>query len=151
VKVRFSLVQDEDGWPPVSSEGVWAEPLGGDHYRIDNTPWFTRNLSVDDVVEAVAGDDGLLWATRRVSHGGRLTVRVIPLRDGPLQDLQAVLDAFEDLDVTGEGAAPAYRIVALDISPDADLAAVKARLRRGEADGSWAYEEGGISDAWRSL
>src|SRR4029077_13431760 len=97
VKVRFSL-QRVDGWPPVESEGVWAEPLGGDLYRVDNTPWFIPNLGADDVVKALAGSDGVLWAIERERWAGRLTIRVIPSRSGPLQgDRQAVLDAFSPL------------------------------------------------------
>jgi hypothetical protein len=85
-RVRFRLEQDEDGWPPAESEGLWAVPLGGNAYRIDNTPWFARNVAA----------------------------------------------------------------VALTIPPDADLAGIKRILRQGEADGSWAYEEGCISGEWAS-
>jgi len=152
VKVRFSLEQDEDGWPPATSEGVWAEPLGGDRYRISNTPWWVRGLSYDDVVEARADSDGILWATRKITFSGRLTVRVIPLREGPLAGSErAVLDAFTDLGVGGEIAGHGYRIVALDIPPDADFRAIVARLRAGQADGSWAYEEACVTDEWLAL
>ena len=50
VKVRFKLDVDHDGWPPAESEGLWAEPLGDDTFRVDNTPWFVRNLASGDVV-----------------------------------------------------------------------------------------------------
>ena len=150
VKVRFSL-QRVDGWPPVESEGVWAEPLGDDLYRVDNTPWFVRNLASNDVVKALAGSDGVLWAVEREQWSGRLTIRVIPSRTGPLQgDRQAVLDAFRPLGITGEGMGQ-YNIVALDIPPEADLRAAKDLLRTGEADGRWDYEEGCVTETWASL
>ena len=148
VKVRFKVQRDDEGWPPVESEGLWAEPLGDDRYRVDNTPWFARNLAADDVVIAHAGSDGVLWATERAEWSGRLTIRVIPFRKGPLNgDRQAVLDAFEPLRVSGEGIEQ-YSIVALDVPSDADLASVKRLLREGEADGRWDYEESCVSDAW---
>jgi hypothetical protein len=135
VRVRFNLPPDEGGWPPVSSEGLWALPLGGDRYRLDNAPWFARGLAADDVVEALAGPDGVLWATRRTAWGGRMTVRVVPRRSGPLAgDLQAVLDAFAPLGVTGERV-PQFGMVALDISGDAPLAKAKSLLIAGERDG----------------
>lgn len=88
----------------------------------------------------------------RRSGTGILTIRVIPLSEGPLAgDLQAVLDSFAPLGVSGEGALPTYAIVALDIAPDVDKATVKARLRAGENDGSWTYEEGCVDDAWLAL
>lgn len=151
VKVRFRLVEDKGGWPPVESEGLWAEPLGNDEFRIDNTPWFVHNLAADDVVRALAGSDGVLWATERVQWSGRLTVRVIPRKDGPLQgNRQAVLDLFEPHGVTGEGIEQ-YGMVALDIPPNSDLGALKAMLVKGEEDGRWYYEEGCITEEWSNL
>lgn len=151
VKVRFRLQKDDEGWPPVESEGLWAEPLGQHRYRVDNTPWFARNLAADDVVIALAGSDDALWATERAEWSGRLTIRVIPRSEGSLNgNRQAVLDAFEPLGVSGEGIEQ-YNMVALDVPSDADLAAVKGLLRAGEADGRWDYEEGCVSDAWMEI
>ena len=148
VKVRFSLPVNSDGWPPVSSEGLWAQTLGNDEFRIDNTPWFVRNLAAEDVVRALAGSDGVLWATERVRWSGRCTIRVIPRQDGPLAaDRQAVLDAFAPFGVSGEGIAQ-YGMVALDVPAEADLSLVKALLHAGEADGRWHFEEGCIGDEW---
>jgi hypothetical protein len=151
VKVRFNLPPDVDGWPPVRSEGLWALPLGGDTYRLDNTPWFARGLAADDVVEALAGSDGILWAIRRVEWGGRQTVRVIPQRIGPLSgDPQAVLNAFAPLGARGEGVQQ-YGMVALDIPPDVALTEVKSLLVAGERDGRWDYEEALVSQDWLDL
>jgi hypothetical protein len=130
--------------------GLWAEPLGGGQYRIDNTPWFVRDLAAGDIVMA-ADEDGVLWATERVQWSGRLTLRVIPWLEGPLRgDRRAVLDLFAPLGVTGEGVAR-YGIVALDVPAAADLQAVKTLLLAGDADGRWDYEEGCVSDSWLEL
>jgi len=150
VKVRFRLTPDEDGWPPAESEGLWAEPVGNDQFRIHNSPWFVRNLSAGDVVHALAGSDGVLWALDRVRASGRLTVRVIPRADGTLRgDRQAVVEWFAPYEVSGEGIEQ-YGMVALDIPADADHKSVKAELQRGEADGLWYFEEGCVSDDWLS-
>jgi Domain of unknown function (DUF4265) len=148
VKVRFKLDIDEDGWPPAESEGLWAEPLSDDTYRVDNTPWFVRNLATGDVVRALAGSDGVLWAIERVTWSGHCTIRVIPRASGPLLgDRQAVLDAFIPFGVTGEGIEQ-YGMVALDVPPEADARKVKALLVAGENDGRWHFEEGCVGDAW---
>ncbi len=150
VKLRFRLDRDEDGWPPAESEGLWAKAQGGDTYRIENTPWFVRNLAAGDIVRANAGSDGVLWATEKATWSGHCTIRVIPRADGPLQgDLQAVLDAFTSLGVTGEGAQQ-YGMVALDVPAGSDAAPVKALLLAGEGDGRWDFEEGCVSVAWLS-
>ena len=151
VRVRFRLERDEDGWPPAESEGLWAVPLGGDAYRIDNTPFFARNVAADDVFLAEPDADGRLWARERLRWSENCTIRVILLRNGPLAwSQQAVLDVFVPLGVSGEGYGPGVNIVALTIPPDADLAGIKRLLRQGEADRSWVYEEGCISTEWAS-
>ena len=149
VKVRFRLEQDEDGYPPAESEGLWAVPLGGDAYRVDNTPWFARNVAADDVFLAEPDSGGRLWAIERLRWSGNCTIRVIPYSDGPLAGSQrAVLDVFVPLGAEGEGYGSGLNIVALTIPPEADLTAVKRTLQQGEADGTWAYEEGCISSEW---
>jgi hypothetical protein len=151
VKVWFRLDRDEDGYPPAGSEGLWAIPLGGDMYRIDNTPWFAYDVAAHDVFQAELDEEGRLWASRRLRPSGNCTIRVIPFRDGPVAGSQlAVLDAFVPLGAVGEGYGPGLNIVALTISPNADLTEIKRTLQQGEADGSWAYEEGSITSGWTS-
>ncbi|WP_436528752.1 DUF4265 domain-containing protein [Actinoplanes sp. HUAS TT8] len=147
VVVRFRLVRDEDGRAPVEgppapveSEGLWASPAGEGRYRIENTPWFAWDTANGDVVEAVEYE-GDRWVMRKMAWSGHLTVRVTD------DDPAAVLDAFADLGVRGESAAPAYPIAALDIPPDADLRAVADRLRAG----GWDHEEACVSAQWREL
>ena len=38
-KIVFSLVPDEDGYPPVASESLWAVNVADDEYRLDNIPF----------------------------------------------------------------------------------------------------------------
>jgi hypothetical protein len=150
VRVRFQLRQDDDGWPPVASEGVWAVPLGGDVVRLDNIPWFARNVACGDLFRTSADSHGEVWATERVKWSGNCTVRVIPFPEGALAGSgQAVLDAFARLGVDGEGLQQ-YGIVALDVPAGADLVAVKRLLRQGVEDGWWDYEEGCVGQAWLS-
>ena len=151
VVVRWNLVRDEDGrapvegWPPpVESEGLWATPVGEGRYRVENTPWFAMTLATGEVVEAVE-HQGTRWVMGRTHWSGHSTVRVAH------PDPAAVLDAFADLGVRGESAAPAYSIAALDIPPEADFRAIIARLRAGRSDGAWDYEEACVSTEWRGL
>ena len=147
--VRFNLVRDEDGrapvpdWPPpVDSEGLWATPIAERQYRLENTPWFATNTANGDVVEAIE-HEGTRWVMRGTQWSGHLTVRVAH------PDPAAVLDAFADLGVRGESAAPAYAIAALDIPPEADFPAIIARLRAGRSAGTWDYEDACVSAEWR--
>lgn len=151
MKVWFALEQDEDGWPPASTESMWAEPVGDGTYRLDNTPWFVREVASGDVVRAVRDEDGVLWATEHAELSERMTVRVVPFSAGPLGgDLSRVLAAFEPLGVTGEGIEQ-YGIVALDIPADADLVPIQRLLVDGQADGRWDYEEACVNAEWLAL
>ena len=87
---------------------------------------------------------------RTVQWSGYCTIRIIPFREGTLDgSRQRVLHAFAPLGVTGEGI-ERYGMVALDVPPDADLAAVKRLLGEGSRDGWWEYDEGRIGDAWQA-
>jgi Domain of unknown function (DUF4265) len=148
VKVVFELPRDGDGWPPAASEGLWAVPVAPDVVRLDNTPFFVRGAASGDLIRVGRAEDGQLRAGERLRWSGHCTIRIIPFRDGPLGgSRQRVLDVFAPLGVTGEGI-ERFGIVALDVAPDADIAAVKRLLRDGERDGWWEYEEGCIGDAW---
>lgn len=95
VAVTFGMTPDEEGWPPIGSETLWAQPLGEGRYRLDTVPFFVPDLAVGDVVTAAPDDDGRLWAQRRESTGGHGTIRVIPLLDGSLLgSTQALVSAL---------------------------------------------------------
>lgn len=147
-RVVFELTV-EDGWPPAASERVWAFHVGGDHYRIDNAPWFVPDLAVGDVVKAVAPDaESHPVFVELVERSQHITIRLVCFRSGPLEgDLVRALQPFTALGVYGEGMTQ-YGMLALDIEPTAPLAAIASTLRRGVADGSWEYEEGRITQAW---
>ncbi len=50
-KVLFALEIDEDGYPPVGTEGVWCERIEN-NYKLVNTPFFIRQLASGDVFSA---------------------------------------------------------------------------------------------------
>jgi hypothetical protein len=150
VKVIFDLEPEDEEWPPVSREGVWARPLSADQYELDNVPWFARGVSYGDRVRAVPDEDGVLVVRERVEWSGRYTVRVVPLGDSQAEEqVREVIEEFSALGVDCEGALPSYKLVALDIPWDADISRVKALLTAGEAQGRWGFEEGCIDDRWR--
>jgi hypothetical protein len=151
VKVLFELPRDGRGWPPVATEGLWAIPLSERHHvRLDNVPWFACEVATGDVFRVRTDENGVLWALTQVTWSGNCTIRVLVAGNGPLAgDLRQALAMFEPFGVDGEGMAQ-YRMLALNVPPEADLAAVKNLLKDGEVAGWWAYEEGCVGDAWKA-
>jgi hypothetical protein len=52
VKIVFSLEQDEDGYPPVKTESLWAKPKADGSFELDNTPFYAQGISRKDIVAA---------------------------------------------------------------------------------------------------
>ncbi|MHC5021610.1 MAG: DUF4265 domain-containing protein [Planctomycetota bacterium] len=80
VKIAFHLEVDEDGYPPVSVETLWAESLGGGRYRIDNIPFFVRDATDGDIVAASYVDEELRF-TEVLEDSRNSLIRVL-CRDG---------------------------------------------------------------------
>ena len=139
VKVVFALERDEHGWPPTSAESLWADDLGDGRYRLDNVPWFAHGVSDGDVVEAEERD-GQLWFTRVVEHSGRSTFRVAVVEE---DDVQHVRREFRDRGI-GSELDGELSLIALDVPPGFDLAALQEVLEQGKADGRWDWEEGNV-------
>mgnify|MGYP000855952140 FL=1 len=148
VKVRFALEPDEGGWPPVNSEGLWALKVAEHLYKIDNVPWFVRNLAACDVVVARPDQEGVLWFEEKHQWGGHLTLRVV--LHGAIdvaESLRLFIDLLKPYGVSVEGIVQ-YGMAAVDVPPGVPLAALKALLVEGEKDGRWSFEEGLINEEW---
>ncbi|WP_399936613.1 DUF4265 domain-containing protein [Streptomyces sp. BBFR25] len=150
VKVHFRMDVDEEGWPPASVESLWAIDLGDGTVRLDNTPWFVRGVASDDIIRVELDEGGVRWAAETVQASQNCTIRLIVLKDGgSAAARQSVLDVFHRLGATGEGIEQ-FRMVALDVPPDADLRQLRRLLEHGAAKGWWHWEEGCVTEAWRS-
>ncbi len=146
VTVRFRVEGDSSGSSLVGADRMAARPVGGDHYRLTDHPLHALGVARADIVEALPDAEGRLWATSVVEHGGHLALRVLPAAG----HLDALTDRLAGLPVAQRRSADG-QVVALDVPPDADLAAVKAVLDAGAHDGHWTYHESLVSDAWHAL
>ena len=112
------LLQEDD-----NVETLWADPVGPNLYRLDNSPFWAYGVSWRDVVEAHPDPDGQIRMTRVVEKSGHRTVRVIFDRgvdESP--EARAVLDGVTALGASYEGMNPRY--LAIDVPPEGDLMAV---------------------------
>lgn len=65
-----------DGYPPEEWEGLWATPMGNGHFKIDNIPFYAKNLSCDDIVEATRQGSEYVFQ-RVVEPSENSTIRVM--------------------------------------------------------------------------
>lgn len=105
-------------------ETLWAEPLGGRLYRLDNSPFYAYGVSWRDVVEADPEvDDGLPVFRRVVEKSGHRTVRVLVERPDELDRLRS---GITELGCTFEGAWS--RLISVDVPPEVELESVRRFL-----------------------
>ena len=108
-------------------ETLWAERVGTDQYRLDNSPFWAYGVSWRDVVEALPNEEGVLTFVRVVRKSGHRTLRLIlnPRADQAVES-QAILDAIVALGASYEGMHPGY--LAIDVPPDVELERVTDHL-----------------------
>jgi hypothetical protein len=125
------VVETEDG-----AEILWATPLGGERYRLENSPSLAYGLSWLDVVEAEPGSRGRLHFTRVVEKSGHRTLRVrIGGMDG--HERASLLSALNDIGCSYEG--ELGRVLAIDVPPGAALDRACALLV--DATVEWEYAD----------
>jgi hypothetical protein len=134
VKLVFELHQDEDGYPPVGYEGVWAEPLADGNFRIDNIPFYSYEAALDDVVSATEQDGRLLFQSL-VRPSGNSLLRVIARVPETVPEICAHLTKLGcDWESTGS-------LIAVHVPMELDYSPVIEYLVRGMNEDRWGVEE----------
>jgi hypothetical protein len=114
-KIFFPVEKDQDGYPPVAGETLWAATVGDGNYRVENIPFLATGVSLGDevMVQLVDGMPTFKSVTRR---GGHSTVRAsIP----DTATVQAIRDRLAELGATSE-LSEYPRLVSIDIPPTVD-------------------------------
>ena len=138
-RILFQLSQNEDGYPPLAAETMWATYLGEGAYRIDNIPFFATRVSFGDVIEADL-IDGRPTFTKVRERGGHSTLRVVAFDAATVPDLRS---AIRELGCETE-LSHLPRLISVDVPPSASLEALRAFLTAGAAQGRWDYEEADV-------
>lgn len=140
VKVLFSIEQDDEGYPPVSGETLWARPTEDGFYELDNSPFYAVDVSWKDVVDAEPMSEHGLKFKKVVRRSGHSTIRVIALQKDELPILQKKL---EKLQCSWEGS-DLPSLITVDIPPSVDIHEVMTLLQEGSDERLFDYEEASI-------
>lgn len=136
-RIHFQLQQDQDGYPPVAVESIWATPGDAPNiFVLDNIPFFAGQATVGDVVKA-RKEDGRYWFDHAVAKSGNSLIRVVFFNPNGADEVKAWL-------VSGGCAAEylqAHNLMAVNIPVETDLASIQQYLDAKAAEGVLDYEE----------
>lgn len=143
VRVRFKIEQDEDGYPGVDVETIWARRRGRG-FEVDNIPFYVRGVSWGDVVSVEPAKSGVLEFRKVVEPSFHSTIRVILVKEcsdhRSIEERTAELrKRLSTIGCDSEGVRPGF--FSVDIPPSITLSAVRKILVPGFENGLWDYEE----------
>jgi hypothetical protein len=139
VKIGFHLDQDEDGYPPITRENLWAVDLGNGRYRIDNIPFYVRGISDGDVISAKMEEDGRLVFFELVEASFNSTFRLIVSDES---ETPKVRKMFRELDCPSE--LVSHGLISIHIPGSIVMKPIATLIEQGEENGWWGFEEGAL-------
>jgi hypothetical protein len=136
-KVFFKLRQ-EDGYPPVAVESMRAKKVSNGVYKIQNIPFYSKEVCLDDIVTINCGYDGEAVFENIKKKSKNSTIRVIFFDKGDeKQD-----DIVGRLSAMGCSWESEKRFFAVNIPKNTDLNAVLNYLETFNGMEIFDYEYG---------
>ncbi len=140
LKVLFKLENNEDGYPPISHELINVTDMSNNTFRIDNAPFFVRELSFNDIVFAQESDINEQFEFVCVKEESSFTsisiIILAPSMDSYLMDLLRGLGCVVEYGEFGS-----YRVLAVAIPAETDYFKLKKQLNSLEEDTKISFEE----------
>jgi hypothetical protein len=137
MKIHFPLSQDEEGYPPVAVESVWAtmgETPG--KYVIDNIPFFTQEATIGDSVYA-REENGQYWFEGIAERSTNSLIRIVFFDPTRISTIGKKLTGLGcSIEVLAQ-----YNVMAVSVSAEVELSEVQSFLEDQASDGSLDYEE----------
>ncbi|WP_435273788.1 DUF4265 domain-containing protein [Psychrobium sp. nBUS_13] len=122
-KLVFALEID-DGWPPISAEGVWCEKVD-DHYKLLNTPFFIPDLARGDIFKAIPDlINQNIFEFDVIEESGNSVIWVMNNND---IDIQPFTETLQKLGCVFEGF-PRYSLLSVDVPSTVDIATLEELL-----------------------
>jgi hypothetical protein len=135
-KIFFSVEQHEEGYPPVTTESVWAEETEDGNFVIDNIPFFATAATLGDIVN-VDTVEGQLYYKSTVKESDNSLLRVILFEQ---RDPSVLRSHLAKLGCATEGG-PSPSLIAVNVPGTVSLQLVITVLKEGFDNGYWDYEE----------
>ena len=136
--VKVSVTLTSNSIQNASTETMWAEPLGNDLYRLQNSLFAAYGFSYLDVVKAIGNETPEV--VEIVESSGHSTYRVL-LEAGVLESdrFGHYWQKLENIGCTFEGSQS--KLLSIDVPPSTNIFAAYSILESGESAGVWEFEE----------
>ncbi len=142
IKIKFSLEQDEDGYPPFDSENIWAMELSGGGFQIDNIPFYAKDATFGDVVDIECREGSPVFS-RVLRYSGNSLVRIKFYDSSVVESTIAILN---EMGCEAEINDNVSTLVALHIPSKVSFKKVIDFLIDGSDKDLWDYEEALVWD-----
>jgi hypothetical protein len=136
VRVLFKLEKEDEDYPPVDYERLWARRLDDGSFEIDNIPFFVRGISAGDVVAAQQENGEEVVFSELLSASGSSTLRIIVFDESHVADVRRRLQELgcsTELNVS--------KMLAVDVPAQVDLQAVRSWLMEQQSSGALEFED----------
>ena len=137
VQVTLPIEPDDDGWPHLLHERVWAELLPDGLARVDNIPFFSSCAALGDVVSFTTGENQPNDFERVVRPSENSLVRVMCQSREVFDSVARELEAFG---CSVEAHLQMF-LLAVSIPPTVDIQLPMDYLVEKEATGCLEYQE----------
>ena len=103
MKKLFLNLEVIDGYPPVSMESIWAEVTEEGYLKINNIPFYSKEISFGDIVSGIQTEENYLLYDKTIIHSKNSTLRIIFFNENQkfkdkiltkLKDLGCEFEAF---------------------------------------------------------
>jgi hypothetical protein len=135
VKLVFKNSQQE-----IQEENVWVKKKGN-HFVIDNIPFFAPNIALNDVI-SVEKDNDILYLEEIVEFSGHSTIQIIIINEKTIDSLLKQLESFG---CKWEGMNN-QRLIAVDIEPETIYLPIKEYLENELLNMNLDYKESCLSE-----
>ena len=77
MKKLFLNLEVIDGYPPVSMESIWAEETEEGYLKINNIPFYSKEISFGDIVSVIQKEENYLLYDKTIIHSKNSTLRIV--------------------------------------------------------------------------
>ena len=122
-KIRVLLEPNDWGY---ETEGLQAEKVSEEKYRVRSSPWFAFDISNEDIVTTYI-KEGIVYFSKVIIRGGHSTYRIILKNKNEFERFWKPIQKAGCFYEFAEGS-----LYSIDVMPKADIDEVYSLLEEGE-------------------